>query len=588
LGESDAFACQRILNGRRNAARCHLTMELTLLGALLPVILLLALGIVVVVAFREIGLSPIVGYLAIGIGLSATGLAQSSEAIAVLAELGVVLLLFDIGLHFSIRRLREQAGNIFGFGPVQVLLGTAGLGLLAMAFGLPPVAALLVGATLSLSSTAVVARIIAERHQQSCPVGLTATAILVFQDLAAIFLLIVATAMGTGAALAPAILMALVKAIAAFAAAMLFARYLVRPLFALVARGRNEEVFTALALFVALATGWLTGTIGLSVTLGAFLGGMMLSDTPYRAIIQSEIKPFRGLLLGFFFISVGLSLDLEALLRSWPAVLAVGLGLIAAKIILNGGASLVFRWSVPGSAQLGFLLAQGSEFAFVIFSLPPIRELIGEERSAIMIAAVALSLAATPTVADAGRSLAGRLRVRQSRRVDAELEPRDFIGPVFIVGMGPRGRAVADALNEFHIDYGAIENDPRRLRLAIADGYRVLFGDLSDPRIWEPMAMADRRISVLTEPTYEQSRGITPVADRFYPDLTRLALVDSPAEAARFGAIGLVPVVDAAEYPGLEAAAVVLKQLAIDPGDIEDWSTRQKRALDERNSNVAQ
>src|SRR5690606_3413751 len=116
----------------------------------------------------------------------------------------------------------------------------------------------------------------------------------------------------------------------------------------LIARGRNEEVFTALALFVALAAGWATGTMGLSVTLGAFLGGMMLSDTPYRAIIQSEIKPFRGLLLGFFFISVGLSLDIEALLRSWPAVLAVSLVLVTAKIILNGTASLVFRWSVPG------------------------------------------------------------------------------------------------------------------------------------------------------------------------------------------------------------------------------------------------
>lgn len=554
-------------------------METALLEALLPVVLLLALGIVVAVAFREIGLSPIVGYLAIGFGLSATGLAQSSEAIGVLAELGVVLLLFDIGLHFSIRHLRSQAANIFGFGPVQVLLGTAGLGLLAMAFGLPPVTAFLAGATLSLSSTAVVARIIAERHQQSCPVGLTATAILVFQDLAAIFLLIVATAMGTGAALAPAILIALAKAIAAFVAAMLFARYLVRPLFVLIARGRNEEVFTALALFVALAAGWATGTMGLSVTLGAFLGGMMLSDTPYRAIIQSEIKPFRGLLLGFFFISVGLSLDIEALLRSWPAVLAVSLVLVTAKIILNGTASLVFRWSVPGSTQLGFLLAQGSEFAFVIFSLPPIRELIGDERSGILIAAVALSLAATPTVADAGRSLAGRLRLRQSWRADSELEPRDFVGPVFIVGMGPRGRAVADALNEFHIDYGAIENDPARLRHAIADGYHVLFGDLSDPRIWEPMAMADRRISVLTEPTYELSRGITPVADRFYPDLTRLAVVESPAEAARFGSIGLVPVVDAAEYPGLEAAAEVLKRLAVDADAIGEWSSRQMELL---------
>ena len=152
---------------------------------------------------------------------------------------------------------------------------------------------------------------------------------------------------------------------------MLLARLVVRPLFDLIARTRNEEVFTAMALLVALAAGWATGPIGLSLTLGAFLGGMIIADTPYRPVIQSEIKPFRGLLLGFFFISVGLSLDLAALIRFWPAVIAVTVLLLAVKIVTNAAASLVFRWSVPGSTQLGFLLAQGSEFAFVILSLPP-------------------------------------------------------------------------------------------------------------------------------------------------------------------------------------------------------------------------
>ena len=555
-------------------------MEHALLEALSPVILLLALGVIVAVAFREIGLSPIVGYLALGLGLGATGLAQSTEPIRVLAELGVVFLLFDIGLHFSMKHLKEQAADVFGFGPIQVLLGTLGIGLIALAFGLPPVPAFLVGATLALSSTAVVARIISERHQQGCPVGVTATAILVFQDLAAIFLLIFATAMGSGAALAPAIIAATLKAVAAFAVALLFARYLVRPLFDLVARSRNEEVFTAMALFVALAAGWSTGMIGLSLTLGAFLGGMMISETPYRAIIQSEIKPFRGLLLGFFFISVGLSLDFAELLGSWPAVLGVALMLIVTKVALNGLASLVFRWSVPGSAQMGFLLAQGSEFAFVIFSLPSIRALIGEEYSGVLIAAVALSLATAPSVADLGREIAGRLRLRGTGASNSELVAREFFGPVFIVGMGPRGRTVADALIEFDIQYSAIESDPRRLRRAVADGYRVAFGDMADPRIWEPMAMEDRQISVLTEPTFEQSRGVTPVADRFFPGLTRLAVVDSPAEAARYASIGLVPIVDSAEYVGIDVAAEVLTRLQIDGGAVSAWVDRQKQLLE--------
>ncbi len=351
-----------------------------ILSTLVPVILLLTLAVIAAIASRAVGLSPIVGYLVLGLALSGIGLdlVADSTMIATLAELGVVFLLFDIGLHFSLGHIREQARDIFGFGPVQVLAGTVALGLFGLLFGLPPVAAFLVGATLALSSTAVVAGLIAERHQQNCPVGLTATAILIFQDVAAIFLLIVASALGTGEALAPAMGIALLKASGAFVVAVLLARLVVRPLFGLIARTRNEEVFTAMALLVALAAGWATGAIGLSLTLGAFLGGMIIAETPYRPIIQSEIKPFRGLLLGFFFISVGLSLDLGALIRFWPAVIGIAVLLLVVKIMTNAVASLVFRWSVPGSTQLGFLLAQGSEFAFVILSLPAVRALVGE------------------------------------------------------------------------------------------------------------------------------------------------------------------------------------------------------------------
>ena len=454
-----------------------------ILSALVPVILLLGLGVIAAVASRAVGLNPIVGYLVLGLALGGTGLrlVEDSATVATLAELGVVLLLFDIGLHFSLSRIREQARDIFGFGPVQVLAGTLGLGATALAFGLPPAAALLLGATLALSSTAVVAGLIAERHQQNCPVGLTATAILIFQDVAAIFLLIVGTALGGGEAMGPAMAIALLKAAAAFGTAALLARLVVRPLFDLIARTRNDEVFTAMALLVALSAGWATGAIGLSLTLGAFLGGRIIAETPYRPIVQSEVRPFRGLLLGFFFISVGASLDLSTLLGAWPAVIGTAALLVVVKVATNAAASLVFRWSVPGSTQLGFLLAQGSEFAFVILGLPAVRALIGEAESAIVIAAVALSLAAAPTLAEAGRSLAGRMRRRSAGASDPELQPRGMEGPVFIAGMGRTGRALADALTEFGIGYGAIERDEARLREAVADGDAAAFGDLADP-----------------------------------------------------------------------------------------------------------
>ena len=553
-----------------------------ILADLVPVILLLTLGVVAAVVSRAVGLSPIVGYIVLGLALSGIGLdlVTDSTMIATLAELGVVFLLFDIGLHFSLGHIREQARDIFGFGPMQVLAGTFALGLFGLLFGLPAVAAFLVGATLALSSTAVVAGLIAERHQQNCPVGLTATAILIFQDVAAIFLLIVASALGSGEALAPAMGAALLKAVGAFGVAVLLARLVVRPLFALIAHTRNEEVFTAMALLVALAAGWATGAIGLSLTLGAFLGGMIIAETPYRPFIRSEIKPFRGLLLGFFFISVGLSLDLGALVRFWPAVIGVAVLLLVVKILTNAAASLVFRWSVPGSTQLGFLLAQGSEFAFVILTLPAVRALVGETTSAVLIAAVALSLAVTPSLAELGRSLAGRMRRRAARAADPELQPRELTGPVFIAGMGRTGRTLADALTEFDIGYAAIERDQQRLREAVADGYNVAFGDLSDPRIWEPVALHGRKVSVLTAPVFEVSRDLGPTVRRLLPNLKRVAVVHDRDEAERFKSIGVVPIVDRSVPPGLDVAAFVLGELGVDPDRIGDWMRRQQeRAL---------
>ncbi len=552
-----------------------------ILSALVPIITLLAFGVAAAVGARAMGLNPIVGYLLLGLGLSGAGMgvALDTGTVATLAELGVVFLLFDIGLHFSLAHVREQAGDIFGFGPVQMLAGTAGIGTVALLFGLPPLAAALVGATLALSSTAVVAGLIAERHQQGCPVGLTATAILVFQDVAAIFLLIVAGALGSGAALLPALGIALAKAAAAFGVAVLLARVVVRPLFALVARSRNEEVFTAMALLVALAAGWATGTAGLSLTLGAFLGGTIIAETPYRAVIQSEIKPFRGLLLGFFFISVGLSIDLPSLLRSWPAVLAAAVLILLVKAATNAAASLLFRWSVPGSIQLGVLLAQGSEFAFVILSLPPVRALVGERASGVLITATALTLAATPSVAEAGRALAGRLRRRAQRVADPELQPREAAPPVLIAGMGRVGRTLADALIEFEVGYTAIERDQARLREAVADGYDVTFGDFADPRIWEPVMLHGRRISVVTAPSFEVSRDLAPMARERFPGLIRIAVVPE-AEAERFRAIGVLPVTDRSLPPGLDLAAQVLAELGVEPERIGHWMRReQERTL---------
>jgi CPA2 family monovalent cation:H+ antiporter-2 len=553
-----------------------------ILQAIDPIILLLSLGILAVILSKSVGLSPIVGYLLLGLALSRTShqIFKNGNTIQTLSELGVVFLLFDIGLHFSFARMREQATNIFGFGPLQVLLGAIVIGGGAALFGLGIGASFLVGATLALSSTAVVARLIAERHQQSCPVGVTATAILIFQDVAAIAILIIATAFGTGDAVLPTIGLAFVKALLAFGVAALLARFVVRPVLTLIVRTQNEEVFTALALLIALSAGWATAALGLSMTLGAFLGGTILSDTPYRAVIQSEIKPFRGLLLGFFFVSVGLSIDTDAILSFWPAILCVAALIVAGKVLSNMAASLVFRWSTPGSTQLGFLLSQGSEFAFVIFSIPAVRALLGQDITSVLIAAVALTLAATPSLAEVGRNLAGKMRARARKLTDAELIPLETAVPVLIFGIGVRGRSVADALMEFDIAYLAIESDDRLLREAIADGYDVMLGSFSDPRLWQPMAIEGRMLNVLTEPRLETAAYIMPAVQHQYPDLPLLAAATDGEEAKMFNAIGLQSIKDP-RRDGVDLAVQVLIELEVDPASAANWGLKRRGTLED-------
>jgi len=328
--------------------------------ALLPVILLLLVGIFAIALLRPLRLSPIIGYLAAGvlIGPFGLGVIEQDDTTKLLAELGVVFLLFDIGLNFSLRHIWAARRDILGFGPLQVILCGAVLAAVLLMWRVDTNVAVLIGVTLALSSTAVVAETIKERGQQSCPVGVSATAVLIFQDICAIFLLTFAASLGqSDIALAPAIGAAMLKATAAFAAAIIIGRFFIGPVFRFLAKSKNQEVFTVTALLIVLLTASATGLLGLSLTLGAFLGGMIISETPYRHVIQAEVKPFRGLLLAFFFITVGMTLNPTILLENWSLILAAVAVLLISKIILTFLAALAFRVTLPIALQITFLLA---------------------------------------------------------------------------------------------------------------------------------------------------------------------------------------------------------------------------------------
>ncbi|KEO85688.1 potassium transporter KefB [Erythrobacter sp. JL475] len=510
-----------------------------ILETIQPAITLLGLGIGAALVSRACRLSPIVGYLGLGLGLAALGLADdfSGPVVATLAEAGVMFLLFNLGLHFSLGRIKAEAANIFGFGTLQMVVAGGGFTALFLLFGLPTEFAIIGGFALGLSSTAVVIGLVRERDQEDCPVGRAAQSILIFQDIAAILLLVAAGSLGSGGALAPALGLAGLKALAAFGIAVLFGRYLTGRLFRLIARVGSSEVYTATALFIALAAGWATGMAGLSLTLGAFLGGMAVADSRYRIMVQTEIDAFRGLFLSFFFISVGLSIDPGLLAENWLWVILAAVGMIALKCLFNVIAGLANRWSVPGSIQLGFLLGQGSEFALVIFALPAVAGLVEPRLISIMVTAIAISLAVTPAISNVGRKLAGKLRAGPP---DKKLAGDD--APVVIIGLGPAGRAVADALSYNDVGYLAVEPNPERFEIAVADGYHVHQANPADPRSWDAMGMGKREVVVIATNNVGVSRELTPLVQELLPGIARVIALPGPDGLDEFAELGMLPV----------------------------------------------
>lgn len=504
-----------------------------------PAITLLGLGIGAALASRALRLNPIVGYLGLGLGLASLGMAPSfsGPVVAAMAEAGVMFLLFNLGLHFSLGRIRAEAGNIFGFGSLQMLVAGGGFAALFWLLGLPPAFAVIAGFGMGLSSTAVVIGLVRERGQEDCPVGRAAQSILIFQDIAAILLLVAAGALASGGDLLSQLGLAGGKALAAFAIAVLFARLLTEPLFGLIARAGTTEVYTATALFIALAAGWATGMAGLSLTLGAFLGGMAVADSRYRILVQTEIDAFRGLFMSFFFISVGLSIDPALLVRDWLLVAGVAAGLIVLKCTFNVVAGLLNRWSVPGSIQLGFLLGQGSEFTLVLLALPAVAGLAESRLVSAMVTGIAISLAVTPVISNLGRKLAGRLRAGPP---DTKLAGDD--APVLVIGMTAAGRAVADALEFNEVRYLAVEPDHDRFQMALADGYHVHRANPADPRSWEAIGMERRQVLVIATGETTASRELTPLAEQRMPGIARIIAVPGSEAVEEMAALGLVPV----------------------------------------------
>ena len=547
------------------------------LHTLQPVLILLVVGILSIAIMRPIKMSPIVGYLLAGMLIGGHGLGwiEESDTTHLLAELGVVFLLFDIGLHFSLGHIWDARKDILGLGPIQVILCTLGFGLIVYSTKLPVDYAIVIGATLALSSTAVVAQILADNNKNNCPVGISTTAVLIFQDICAIFLLILAHSMGDeDVSLRGVIGIAAMKAIASFVAAILIGRFVIGPFFRWVAKSKDDEIFTAMALLIVLSTAAATGLFGLSLTLGAFLAGMIISETPYRHLIQTEVKPFRGLLLGFFFIAVGMTLDKYVIVEQWWKIVLVAFTLIGVKLLFTYFAARLLRMTSRNALQMSVLLAQGSEFAFVILAIPAIDHSMSEGYASIVIVSVATSMALTPILVNIERKYAQRQADKDWNSSQHETlvnKTKTAEADVIIVGMGAVGKAVANALNSHHIKYRGVELHHDCFVEACSSGYVVGFGDATDLRLMDTIKISHAQTIVITFADYEIAQQLAPIVIERYPNLCLMVSVKSPSEKKRFDGLGMNAILQHSFPKGLDMAAAVLKEHKVDGKKIDKW-----------------
>ena len=460
---------------------------------------LIVLGTAAVVApvMPRLKVSPILGYVAVGALLGPHGLGRLAEnsrlvdwftvtgerQIQFIGDFGIVFLLFFIGLELSMRRLLTLRHLVFGLGSLEVALSAIAFGAIALWLGEPPAAALIIGSCLALSSTAIVMELLSAQRRLLSTTGRTSFAILLAQDLAVVPLLLLIGALGanSGGSVWHGLGLALLGAVLAMAAIATVGRVILRPLFRLAAATDNPAFLMAATLFVAVGSGAIAAYAGLSMALGAFITGLLLAETEYRRAVEAMLDPFRGLLLGIFFFSVGMNIDLGFIWHHPLLVLAGIVAMLVLKALLL--ATLCRAWGVPwpAAAEIALLLAPGGEFAFIGIGLAVGLKLIDEPSAFSTLAVVALTMGLLPLIGLAGRRLARLLATATSGPSAAVAPPDDHARRVIVVGHGRVGQLVCDLLDAHGIAYLACDRDTTTVERWRKLGRPVFFGDASNP-----------------------------------------------------------------------------------------------------------
>lgn len=581
-------------------------------------LLFLGATVLVVPIFKAANQSPVLGYLFAGVVMGQLGLFRDVSEIEKLSELGVLFLLFEMGLELSIDKLKSLAKYAFGLGSLQMLLTTAaflsvslppGHGimstLLENVMHAPPSLAelktvdeaVVIAVALSLSSSAFVLQLLKEKNELGSKSGQATLGILLFQDIATIpFLVLLPLIEGQGGAeitdiasngqlisqLAPTIL----KTFGGIGLILLGGRTFLRRVFEVAAASKSDEVFISLSLLSVTGASLLTQKLGFSDTLGAFVSGVLLSETNFKAQVEADIQPFRGLLLGLFFVTTGASLDLALLIREWPTVVSLFTGLIALKATLITAVGPSVGLSRSDSVKTGFILSQGGEFAFVLLALAAQLKVLPEELNKLLIIVVVLSMAVTPLLSEAG-SFVAKFVESQDDDVARGTEGFNIEDPVLVCGFGDVGQAVANIFELLDTSYVAFDLTVPRVIAAQEAGFNVLYGDATRPKVLHAAGIETPKSIAVCYAARQRSVSAVASLRSAFPDVPIMARAIDLKHASELEAAGADEVILSEAEAGLSLGARLSLGLGWDPNLILPVTQAMRGDMEQRSHELA-
>lgn len=523
------------------------------LNTLEIILCILLFALVVTSIFRRLRLSVILGYLLAGalVGPNGLALAHSSHAVQGLAEFGIVFLMFTIGLEFSLPQLFALRYPVFVIGTLQVILTiaiTTGIGIF---LGMTNLSALVVGSIVAMSSTAIVVKQLGDQAELYSPHGLDAMGILLLQDLAVIpiIILIAGLANTDHHSLQTILLYALLKGMFAIALIFFMGRWLLRPLFRIISKTRTVELFTLTVLLVTLTSAWLTNLLGLSYALGAFLAGIMLAETEFRHQIKVEIRPFRDILLGLFFMSIGMLADVSAWHETWRWIALLVFALVFGKMALITLVSRFARHDLPVAIRTGIVMAQGGEFGFAILTLALNHSILPPDYGQVVLAALLISIAISPILIHYNKQIASlfyspkTITTEEQSPEKLSLITEKLDKHVIICGYGRVGQHLARVLDKVKFPYVCLDLDSELVRFAAMAGENVIYGDPAHPGILHAVGLNQAKALVISFNDLRSAIMILNMLNKTHPNLPKLVRCTDEFELKQLKSCGATHVI---------------------------------------------